>query len=470
MCAKALFFAENHSEHHTLSSSPGEFAIASKSVITPNGVGEACVLVRDGVVAGILNTQEIAPSIPVDDVGELVLMPGLVDSHVHINEPGRTEWEGFETATKAAAAGGITTLVDMPLNSSPVTTSVDAFNKKLSAARGKLWVDCGFYGGVIPGNTNDLQPLADAGVLGFKAFLIHSGIDDFPNATERDLRAAMPIIAKSGLPLLVHAELATSNPQPRSSNPRSYTEYLASRPRQWEHDAIEMMIRLCREYGCRTHIVHLSSADEVAMVQKARAGGLPLTVETCPHYLYFAAEEIPDGDTRFKCAPPVRENENRERLWRALEDGVVDCIVSDHSPSTPALKLLNDGDFQKAWGGIASLQFGLSIIWTEARKRGFTLSDVSSWMCRNPARLVGLDRKKGSIAVGCDADFVIWNPEAEFRVEPSLIHHRHKITPYEERTLFGKVVKTYVRGKKIYEMGNFLGPPAGTTLLSNVGH
>ncbi len=447
-----------------------EFAVAGTRVVTPEGVRAACIVIRNGTIAGVVQKETLPPSIQVEDVGNLVVMPGLVDSHVHINEPGRTEWEGFETATRSAASGGITTLVDMPLNSSPVTTTVDALKKKLEAREGKLWVDCGFYGGVIPGNANELQRLADAGVLGFKAFLIHSGIDEFPNATEADLRAAMPIIAKNNLPLLVHCELQSTIARSRSSNPRSYQAYLASRPTTWEHDAISMVLRLSREFGCRTHIVHLSSANEVPLLQKAKNDGLPVTVESCPHYLYFSAEEIADGDTRFKCAPPIRENENRERLWQAIRDGVIDMIVSDHSPSTPALKLLEEGDFQKAWGGIASLQFGLSIVWTEARKRGFTPDNVASWMCTNPSTLVGLGATKGSIVPGCDADLVVWNPENEFTVDASTIRHRHKVTPYEGRRLFGTVERTYLRGKKIFDNGTFPGSPSGMPLLRNSAH
>lgn len=442
-----------------------EFAIVSKRVVTPQGMQEACVIIRDGTIAGIHAPRELPPSIRVEDVGDLVVMPGLVDSHVHINEPGRTEWEGFETATRSAASGGITTLVDMPLNSSPVTTTVDAFRKKLDASEEKLWVDCGFYGGVIPGNTGELQSLAEAGVLGFKAFLVHSGIDEFPNATEADLRAGMPIIARNNLPLLVHCELRSRTSDPRPDDRRGYRAYLSSRPRSWEHDAISLMLRLCREFRCQTHIVHLSSADEVPMLQKARNEGLSLSVESCPHYLYFSAEEIPDGDTRFKCAPPIRENENRERLWQGLRDGVIDMIVSDHSPSTPALKLLEEGDFQKAWGGIASLQFGLPIIWTEARKRGFALTDVARWMSLAPSRLAGLNERKGALAVGSDADIVVWNPDAEFVVQSSTILHRHKITPYERRTFFGIVERTYLRGRRIFDRGTLIGSPSGMPLL-----
>ena len=386
---------------------------------------------------------------------------------MHINEPGRTEWEGFETATKSAAAGGVTTLVDMPLNSSPVTTTVDPFQQKLDAAEGKLWVDCGFYAGLVRGNAEDIAPLVEAGVLGVKAFLIDSGIDEFPNAREEDLRVAMPTIASAGVPLLVHAELSTkeNSPKPQTSNPKAYSSYLASRPREWERDAISLMIALCKEFGCRVHIVHLSSADEVPALRAARAEGLPITVETCPHYLIFSAENIPDGDTRFKCAPPIREEENRQRLWTALKAGDIDFVVSDHSPCPPQMKMLDAGDFQRAWGGIASLQFGLSIIWTEASKHGCSILNIAEWMCRRPAQFVGLASKKGAIAPGHDADFVIWNPEASFTVETSSIRHRHKITPYEGRTLNGVVEKTIVRGMTVYERGTLSASPIGKTIL-----
>lgn len=455
-----------------------EFCICSHRVVTPQGVREAAILIGNGRIIDVVDLDQIPSGVPIEDMGDLVVMPGLVDSHVHINEPGRTEWEGFETATMAAAAGGVTTVVDMPLNSTPVTTTLLAFKEKLAAAEGKLWVDCGFYAGLIPANAYELQQVVEAGVLGVKAFLIHSGIDDFSSVSENDLRTAMPIIAKSGVPLLVHAEVRSPDVIGKNNrsdemlpfirhdnNTRNYKSYLASRPREWECDAIELLIRLCREYNCRTHIVHLSSADAMSSLQKARESGLPLTVETCPHYLYFCAEEIPDGDTRFKCAPPIRENENRERLWRALKEGVIDFIASDHSPCVPELKLLGSGDFQKAWGGISSLQFGLSIVWTEARQRGFSLSEVAAWMCHRPAQFLGLDGTKGAIASNYDADVVVWNPEEKFTVEPSMIRHRHKITPYEGRTLYGKVEMTFLRGNKIFENGRFMDGPSGKILL-----
>ena len=447
-----------------MSAAGPDLVLRSRRIVTPDGIRNGAVSINDGVISDVVFTEDIPPNCLVEDVGDSVVMPGLVDSHVHINEPGRTEWEGFETATRAAAAGGITTLVDMPLNSSPVTTTVEAFEQKLAAARGKLWVDCGFYAGLIPGNTAHLEPLIDAGVLGVKAFLVHSGIDEFPNATEADLRAGMPILARHNVPLLVHAEcdLGTSSDM---ADPRSYAAYLASRPKAWENEAIRLMIDLCREYGCPTHIVHLSSSEAVSILRAARQDGLPVTVETCPHYLFFASEDIPDGDTRFKCAPPIREGENCERLWQALREGVIDFVVSDHSPSLPSLKRLEEGDFQQAWGGIASLQFGLPIVWTAARKRGGSLPDLAEWMCRGPARFLGLDHRKGTIEVGKDADLVVWNPEAAFTVAPSMIHHRNKLTPYEGIALSGIVEKTFLRGVKVFEAGQILGSPVGRAVL-----
>lgn len=438
--------------------------LRSNKVVTPDGVKQAAIHCREGKIITVTSHDEISQNVVVEEFGDLVIMPGLVDTHVHINEPGRTEWEGFETATKAAAAGGITTLIEMPLNSSPVTTAVEAFRKKCSVAEGKLYIDCGFYGGLIPGNTDQIEPLIEAGVFGIKAFLIHSGIDEFPNVTESDLRNAMPVIAKHNMPLLVHCELTDERFPPSFQNPKSYSEYLQSRPRKWEDDAIARMIRLAEEYHCKVHIVHVSSSDAIPILERARAQGLPVTTETCPHYLYFTAVEIPDGDTRFKCAPPIRERENKEKLWDALKNGVLDFIVSDHSPSPPSMKFLDTGDFQRAWGGIASLQFGLSIVWTEARKRGFKVSDLARWMSHNPAKFVGLENHKGAIAPGHDADFVVWNPNQSFIVQPSTTFHRHKITPYEGKELFGAVVATFLRGDKVFDGGEIIGKPAGTVL------
>ena len=437
--------------------------LRSKNVLTPQGLRPATLVVGGGKVRQVREYGFAGDGSHIEDAGSLVVMPGLVDTHVHVNDPGRSEWEGFETATKAAAAGGVTTIVDMPLNSSPVTTTVEGLNQKVKSASGRVWVDWGMYAGLIPGNVKGLPELIDSGVLGVKAFLVHSGLDEFPKVSENDLRAGMPAIAAQGLPLLVHCELTGSSPTP-AKNSRSYREYLSSRPGKWEHDAISLMIRLCKEYQCRIHVVHLSSADATGILAQARSSGLPITVETCPHYLSFAAEEIPDGDTLFKCAPPIREKENREGLWKALRDRVIDLIVSDHSPCPPAMKLIPEGDFSNAWGGISSLQLGLPVVWSGAASRGFSVADVARWMSEAPAQLVGLGGQKGAIAPGCDADVVIWNPDEEFSVNSSQLFHRHKLTPYDGMSLRGKVVATYLRGRKIYEKGMMIGDPAGQLL------
>ncbi len=459
------------------------FGLVCNKVILPDGIRSATVLVdsASGKITAILPAGQSPEGVSVEILDDdCVLMAGLVDSHVHINEPGRTEWEGFESATKAAAAGGITTVADMPLNSNPVTTTLGAFHEKLDAARGKLFVDCAFFGGVVPGNTASLQPMIEAGVVGFKCFLIHSGIDDFPNVAESDLHAAMPVLARNNVPLLVHAELEHTHDHaegehtqacdaivevPEWADPRSYMQFLQSRPRKWEDDAIRMMLELCRKFQCPVHIVHLSSADLISEIRAAVQSQLPFTVETCPHYLTFAAEEIPDGDPRFKCAPPIRERENREKLWAGLRDKTIDIVVSDHSPCSPSLKFLDEGDLKKAWGGISSLQFRLPAIWTEAKKRGFLIEDVARWLCQSPAEFLGLGASKGRIAVGCDADFVIWQPEAEAVVKAADIHHKHKVTPYEGRELIGKVKQTYLRGRKIWDGGKHIGTASGDTVL-----
>lgn len=390
-------------------------------------------------------------------------MAGVVDPHVHINEPGRTEWEGFDTATKAAIAGGVTTLVDMPLNSSPVTTSAKAFEEKLKAAQRKLHTNVGFWGGVVPGNEKEIELLIDKGVLGFKAFLTHSGIDEFPNVTEDDLRKVMPIIAKHDLPLLVHCELSVPPSFGEGLGVRSYKTYLASRPKKWEDDAIAMMIRLCEEFNCRTHIVHLSSADSIEQIVKARQKGLPLTVETAQHYLYFNAEEIEDGKCEFKCAPPIREKQNNEQLWQALKTGIIDFVATDHSPAPPEMKQLQTGDLTKAWGGISSIQFALPILWTAAKKHGCTVEDVAKWLCSNTGSFIQI--KKGRIEKGFDADLLIWDDAAVFNVTEDIIHHRHKITPYMNESLFGVVEQTFIAGKKVYDDGKLLHLNEGKIIL-----
>jgi allantoinase len=388
-----------------------------------------------------------------------------VDAHVHVNEPGRTEWEGYETATRAAAAGGVTTIVDMPLNSIPPTTTLAGFEEKLEAAKGKCTVDVAFWGGVVPGNTAELAPLIDRGVRGFKCFLIHSGVDEFPHVTESDLRIAMPEIARLDSVLLVHAEVEgpidAVAAEVAGMDHSAYHTFLLSRPAAAEVEAIQTMVRLCRETGCRVHIVHLSAAEALPVLRAAKAEGLPMTAETCPHYLTFAAEEIPDGATQFKCCPPVRPRENREKLWEAIADGTIDMIVSDHSPCTPHLKLIEQGDFLDAWGGIAALQFGLAVMWTNFKKRGFGLGDLTRLMSEGPATLAGLDDHKGKLMNGYDADIVVCDPDADFTISSEIILHRHKLTPYDGMKLLGVVKKTYVRGTEVHASSELDEAPSG---------
>ena len=449
---------------------PPDLVIRGRRVVTENSVAPASVHITRGYISSVSIFEDVPSGCDlVEAAPESIVMPGLVDTHVHVNEPGRTEWEGFETATRAAAAGGVTTIVDMPLNSIPATTAVAGLEKKLEAARDKLHVDAAFWGGVVPGNTGELARLWDAGVVGFKCFLIHSGVNEFPNVTEPDLREAMPELARLGAMLIVHAEVpgpveACCQAIERLSS-RSYETFLRSRPREAENQAIELMIKLARETGCRIHIVHHCSADALPMLRRAKSFGLPITVGTCPHYLHFAAERIPDGATEFKCCPPIRERENRQQLWDALSDGTIDFVVSDHSPCPPEMKLRAQGDFMNAWGGISSLQLRLPIIWTDGRARGFTIDRITEWLSRGPARQVGLDQLKGSIKPGADADIVIWNPDAEFRVTREMIHHRHKLTPYAGETLSGVVEKTFLRGQMVYDGGEFVSERQGRIIL-----
>ncbi len=447
-----------------------ELVIRGRRVVTEHSVAPASVHITRGYISSISIYEDVPEGCElIEAEPESIVMPGLVDTHVHVNEPGRTEWEGFVTATRAAAAGGVTTIVDMPLNSIPATTTLAGLKEKLAAAEGKLNVDVGFWGGVVPGNTSELSKLWDAGVVGFKCFLIHSGVEEFPNVTEADLREAMPELARLGAPLIVHAEVpgpveaCCQSISGASSN--SYETFLRSRPREAEDQAVALMIKLARETGCRIHIVHHSSANALEMLRRAKSLDLPLTVETCPHYLHFASEDIADGATEFKCCPPIRERENREKLWEALRDGTIDFIVSDHSPCPPDMKLREQGDFMNAWGGISSLQLRLPIIWTEALARGFTIEQVAPWLCNGPARQVGFDARKGQLTEGADADVVIWNPDKEFRVAPEMIQHRHKLTPYAGEVLRGLVEKTFLRGQMVYDDGEFVLEGFGRKIL-----
>lgn len=429
--------------------------LQSRRVLTPRGILAAAIVIRDGRIAsvepwGTLSGNEVV------DAGDRLIMPGVIDSHVHINEPGRTDWEGFDTATRAAIAGGITTLVDMPLNASPVTTNVKAFGRKLQASREQLHCHCGFWGGIIPGNEKEIAPLAAAGVRGFKVFLTDSGIDEFPATGAADLEKAMPLIAQTGLPLLVHAELISAKASGITDTGRSYQRYLASRPTAWENAAIELMIALCEKYRCPVHIVHLSSAEAIPSLRQAREKGLPLTVETAQHYLYFTAEGIPDGQPLYKCAPPIREAANNEQLWQALSEGVIDFVATDHSPAPPSMKDPVGGDWMKAWGGIASLQLALPVLWTAARKRKHPVEMMAKWLCQGPAQLAGMQDRKGRIEQGFDADLVVWDPETRFTVSEEQILHRHRQTPYRGETLYGTVSQTWLGGILVYDEGRFL--------------
>lgn len=416
-------------------------------MLTPEGVRAATVHLRSGRVARVGAWDEAESEGDCADAGDLLVMPGVLDTHVHVNEPGRTNWEGFESATRAAAAGGVTTILDMPLNSIPATTNVKALGVKRAAAEGKTSVNVEFIGGVVPGNAGELEGLRDAGVRAFKCFLAPSGVDEFPHVTERDLAKAFPVLARLGLPLMVHAE----DPALLGVGPSSpsYADYLASRPVKAEHSAIDLLVGLMNRSRTPVHIVHLSSATSLEIVGAAKRRGLPLTVETCPHYLTFAAEEILDGATEYKCAPPIRPRHERDALWRALIAGDIDLVASDHSPCPPNMKRTH-GDFFAAWGGIASLQLSLPAVWTGARERGVPPERIAEWMSAAPARLAGLAGRKGAIAEGYDADIVIWDPDASLVVNPAKLFHRHAVTPYAARELFGVVHATYVGGRRVF--------------------
>ena len=421
----------------------------ARRLVTAAGEGSGWVGVMDGRIAAISPPEAGLEGRRIVELGEdVVLLPGLVDSHVHVNEPGRTEWEGFATATRAAAAGGVTTIIDMPLNSIPPTVDVAALEVKRKSAEGQCFVDVGFWGGAVPGNLAELRGLHDAGVFGFKCFLLPSGVDEFPPLHPADLDGYLQVLRGFDGLLLVHAEDSTAIDRAPSAHGTRYLDFLASRPRAAENLAIDQVVRAAERTGGRTHILHLSSSDALPTIARARRQGIRITAETCPHYLVLTAEEVPDGATQFKCCPPVREAANRELLWRGLEGGTIDCVVSDHSPCTAELKRLDTGDFGAAWGGISSLEIGLPLVWTEARRRGFGLRDIVRWMAERPARLVGLTRK-GRIEAGYDADFCVFAPDEAFVVDPKRLHHKHAITPYDGRPLLGVVHSTWLRGEEL---------------------
>jgi allantoinase len=454
-------------------------AFRSTRVLTPQGLRPATVLVDGERIADVRDWDHVPAAATLHDFGEFALLPGLVDSHVHINEPGRTEWEGFETATRAAASGGVTTLIDMPLNCIPETTDVHALSAKRAAAQGKSWVDWAAWGGVVRGNADSLLPLAAAGVPGFKCFLIHSGIDGFAWVDETELRLALAQLRGTGLPLLAHAEVAgpvnaaTEALHAAGADWRAYATYLASRPDAAEVGAIAMLMRLAEEFQTPIHIVHLSSARALPLLARARGRGVPVTVETCVQYLWFAAEEIPDGATEFKCAPPIRGAANREALWEALEGGLIDMVTTDHSPCPPAMKRREEGRWDLAWGGIASLGLALPVMGTALRRRGCAqtaaLERIGAWMAAAPARLAGLTGKKGSLVAGADADIAVFDPDAAWTVVRDHLHFRHKLSPFLGVELKGRVLETWLRGEQIYSANHggdaFRGSPRGKELV-----
>jgi len=436
-------------------------AFTSSRVVLPGKIGAFAVLVEGQRIVGVVPRNDVPDSIQVTDFGDSAILPGLVDSHIHINEPGRTEWEGFRTATRAAAAGGYTMLADMPLNCVPATTSPKALEAKRKAARGQCRVDWAAWAGLVPENLEHIAALASAGVCGFKCFLVHPGIDEFTMVNEEHLRAALPNLKKTGLPLLIHAELPgpidSATEKLMQADWHIYATYLKSRPDEAELTAIDLLIRLCEESGCRIHIVHLSTSKALASLRDAKHRGLPITVETCPHYLHLCSEEISNGATLHKCAPPIRSRENREALWQGLREGVIDFVATDHSPCPPAMKQMERGDFRAAWGGIPSVSLALSLMWTEASRRDCSLVDIARWMAEGPAKLAGVEERKGRLATGFDADMVVFDPEAEWTVTPADLHYRHALSPYLGKHLTGKVVMTFLRGECVYREGSFPG-------------
>lgn len=440
-----------------------DLLISARRVVTPEGIRPATVAIAGGMVSDILPRTDAtmpAEAVMVELADDEVLLPGLVDTHVHVNEPGRTDWEGFASATRAAAAGGVTTIIDMPLNSLPPTTDVAALQLKRAAAQPRCHVDVGFWAGAVPGNTAAREPLHRAGVFGFKCFTVDSGVPEFPPVDAAGLAQAAADVARLGSRLLVHAEDAAHVEPARG---RDYAAFLRSRPEEAETAAIGRLVEVARRTGARVHVLHLSASAALPIIAAARQQGLPVTAETCPHYLALAAQDIPAGATEFKCCPPIRSRANRELLWDGLRAGIIECVVSDHSPCPPALKRQGHGDFSAAWGGISSLQLSLSAVWTHARARGCTLADVAGWMSAGPARLAGL-AAKGAIAPGKDADLIVLAPDEEFTVDPGTLHHRHPVTPYKGQRLAGVVRRAWLRGRPLtgeQPAGRLLRPTGG---------
>ncbi len=441
-----------------------EFLIYSKRCFIDNQFVEASLHIKKAKILNIHLGLHKIESIPFLDYNNLIVMPGIIDAHVHINEPGRETWEGFDTATKAAAIGGVTTLIEMPLNASPVTTDVNAFKLKQNASKDKLHVNCGFYGGIIPSNKNDIEDLLKSGVFGIKGFLTHSGIDEFPNVSKTDLEAIASILKTYNSPLLLHCELTDDN-VPEVTNPKSYQAYLESRPQHWETNAIDLVLDIQKQFDIKVHIVHLSASKGIERIKQRKQETNKLSVETCPQYLYFNAENIPDASPIFKCAPPIREKANNDKLWDFLLDDGFNFLASDHSPAPPERKQLESGDFFKAWGGISGLQFTLPILYSECRKRGLKTEQLISLLTKKPAEFLGIDYKKGALIAGFDADIAVWDDSEEFVISEDSIQHKHKATPYLYETVFGKVIHTFVNGVQVVENSKLVNLKAGKILL-----
>ncbi len=443
-----------------------EFLIYSKRCFLINFFKEATIHIKSDTIYNIYEGYHEVENKPILDYADLIVMPGIIDAHVHINEPGRTDWEGFDTATKAAAIGGITTLIEMPLNASPVTTTAKAFKIKQQASANKLHVNCGFYGGIIPINANDIEALIKSGVFGIKGFLTHSGIDEFPKVTREHLEAIAPILKKYNIPLLLHCELSDTN-VPKVENPKSYQEYLHSRPQHWETNAIDLALDIQKKFDIKVHIVHLSTSEGIERINQRKQITDKLTVETCAHYLFFNAEDIPDASPIYKCAPPIREKANNDLLWDYLLNNGFNFLSSDHSPAPPERKQLEQGDFFKAWGGISGLQFTLPLLYSEGQQRGLALEKLICLLTKNPAKFLGLEYQKGKLQEGFDADITVWDDNQEFTITEEIIHHKHKATPYLGQTLFGKVIHTFVNGVHVVKNSELNTLTVGKLLLKD---
>ena len=445
-----------------------DFLIYSNRCWIDNQFTEATLQISKGIILEIYAGKYHDDTIEFLNYSDTIIMPGIIDAHVHINEPGRTHWEGFNSATKAAALGGITTLIEMPLNADPVTTNIKAFEIKKQATKDKLHVNCGFYGGVIPGNEKDIEPLIKAGVFGIKGFLTHSGINEFPNVTKDDLEKIAPILAKSNVPLLLHCEFGEKKNIPQVNQSKSYRAYLTSRPTEWELNALKITLDIQEKYNIKMHIVHLSAAKGLQPINYHKKQTKKLTVETCPHYLYFTAENIPDAAPIYKCAPPIREKENNDALWKGLLNDEFNFLASDHSPAPPEIKQLDEGNLFKAWGGIAGLQFTLPVVFTAGQKKGLTLEKLIPLLTVNPAKFLGLDHKKGLLKKGFDADITVWNDSEQFIVTENIIAHKHKATPYMNHTLRGKIIHTFVNGVQVVQNEKLNTLKAGKLLLKDI--